>query len=97
MGPETWSAGHILLNMYFIQKIFQQREDYYRACAVAKSDHLEYGNHWLFVTQSIDAINNTAERGKHQATLANILMHKLGNKQPSLSINPAIEHNVYAA
>jgi serine/threonine protein kinase/type IV secretory pathway VirB3-like protein len=94
---EGTATSALTIIMYFIQKIFQQREDHYRACAVAKSDHLEYGNHWLFVTQSIDAINNTAERGKHQATLANILMQKLGNKQPSLPINPAIEHNVYAA
>jgi serine/threonine protein kinase len=76
-GAATSAATLIV---YFIQKIFQQREDYYRAAAVSKSDHLEYGNHWLLVIQSIDAMADPLERSKRQAKLVDVLVEKLGSR-----------------
>jgi len=65
--------------VYFIQRIFQQREDYYRQNAQEKSTHLQYGNQWLLVIQSIDAIQDPAERMKRQARLVDVLTEKLGH------------------
>jgi serine/threonine protein kinase len=63
--------------VYFIQKVFQQREDHYRSLATAKHEHLEYGNHWLLVIQSIDAIENPGERERRQGELVEVLTKKL--------------------
>lgn len=64
--------------VYFIQRIFHQREDYYRNLATAKHKHLEFGNEWLLVIQSIDAIASQREKLKQQSKLAEVLMEKLG-------------------
>lgn len=63
--------------VYFIQKVFQQREDHYRSLAAAKHDHLEYGNHWLLVIQSIDSIGNPDEKARRQSELVDVLTRKL--------------------
>lgn len=63
----------------FIYKVFQQREDHYRALATAKREHLEYGNHWLLVIQSIDAIDSREERERSQRRLVDVLTNKLGS------------------
>ncbi len=67
--------------VYFIQKVFQQREDHYRELAGAKQKVLEYGNHWLLVIQSIDAIEDSAERERRQSELVNVLTNKLGSAE----------------
>jgi serine/threonine protein kinase len=64
--------------IYFIQRIFQQREDYYREQISIKNKHLEYGNQWLLAIQTIDAINDPVEREKRQARLVEVLTSKLG-------------------
>lgn len=64
--------------VYFIQRIFQQREDYYREQISIKNKHLEYGNQWLLSIQTIDAINDPVEREKRQARLVEVLTSKLG-------------------
>lgn len=64
--------------VYFIQRVFQQREDHYRSLATSKNSHLEYGNHWLLVIQSIDSIEDQKERAKRQARLVDVLTKKLG-------------------
>lgn len=64
--------------VYFIQRIFQQREDYYRQQISIKNKHLEYGNQWLLAIQTIDAINDSVEREKRQARLVEVLTSKLG-------------------
>jgi serine/threonine protein kinase len=68
--------------VYFIQRVFQQREDHYRSLATAKHEHLEYGNHWLLVIQSIDAIENPAERERRQSELVNVMTRKLDTSSP---------------
>lgn len=69
--------------VYFIQKVFQQREDHYRELAGAKQKVLEYGNHWLLVIQSIDAIEDNAERERRQSELVSVLTRKLGSPESS--------------
>jgi hypothetical protein len=67
--------------VYFIQRVFHQREDYYRHSADAKSTHLQYGNQWLLVIQSVDAIEDPAERVKRQTTLVDVLTDRLRSNQ----------------
>lgn len=62
---------------YFIQRIFQQREDYFRQLARQKNAHLEYGNYWLLAIQSVDAVEDPTERAKQQARLADVLAERL--------------------
>jgi serine/threonine protein kinase len=74
-GVATAAASTLV---FFIQRVFQQREDYYRSLAKSKNSHLEYGNHWLLVIQSIDSITDQSERAKRQARLVEVLTDKLG-------------------
>jgi serine/threonine protein kinase len=76
------SASTVLV--YFIQRVFQQREDHYRTAADEKSSHLEYGNQWLLVIQSLDGIQNDEERIKRQARLVDVLTQKLEQKSKAL-------------
>ena len=76
-GAATAAATTIV---YFIQKVFQQREDFYRASAAVKAQHLEYGNHWVLVIQSIDAMRDHEQQGQRQAKLVDVLIEKLGDR-----------------
>jgi serine/threonine protein kinase len=69
--------------VYFIQRIFQQREDHYRDLAASKNENLEYGNHWLLVTQTIDTIDEPEERRKQQLILLERLNEKLSIVPPN--------------
>jgi hypothetical protein len=69
------AASSILV--YFIQKVFHQREDFYRLSAESKSKHLQYGNQWLLVIQSVDAIEDAAERVRRQTALVDVLTDRL--------------------
>jgi hypothetical protein len=71
----TASAGLV----YFIQRIFHQREEYYRVLASTKYKHLEFGNEWLLIIQSIDAIEEPKEKMKQQAKLVEALTEKMRN------------------
>jgi serine/threonine protein kinase len=64
--------------VYFIQRIFQQREDQYRKAADKKNEHLEYGNRWLLAIQTIDAVEDPSARARSQARLAIELIRRLG-------------------
>jgi len=77
-GAATAASSVII---YFIQRVFQQREDHYRTLATAKNSHLEYGNHWLLVIQSIDSISDPYEREQRQARLVDVLTEKLSTAQ----------------
>jgi serine/threonine protein kinase len=69
------AAGTVLV--YYIQRLFQHREDVYRKAAEEKNSHLEYGNKWLLVIQTVDAIQDTGERRKQQARIAEALTRQL--------------------
>jgi len=64
--------------VYYIQRIFQQREDQYRQAADQKNEHLEYGNKWLLALQTIDAVEEPIARARCRARLAYELTKKLG-------------------
>ncbi len=70
------AAGTVLV--YYIQRLFQQREDVYRKAAEEKNSHLEYGNKWLLVIQTVDAIQDPSERKRQQARIAEALTGQLG-------------------
>lgn len=74
------TTGTILAG--FIQRIFHRKEDHYRTLAKNKNDHLEYGNQWLLVIQSIDAIEERQERVKRQSRLVDALTDKLKKGLP---------------
>ena len=85
-GVISMISGHIsegvattasTIIVYFIQRIFQQREDHYRSLAKAKNSHLEYGNQWLLVIQSVDSIQDPSVRIERQAKLVDVLTDKL--------------------
>lgn len=65
--------------VYFIQRVFQQREDQYRKAADQKSEHLEYGNRWLLAIQTLDAVEDRGSRANCQARLAYELTRRLGD------------------
>jgi serine/threonine protein kinase len=80
---EGAAAAASTILVYFIQRVFQQREDHYRSLATSKNSHLEYGNHWLLVIQSIDSIEDDNERAKRQSRLVDVLTEKLGAPKES--------------
>ena len=45
---------------------------------MGKNKHLEYGNQWLLVIQSIDSIEDSKERASRQSRLVEVLIQKLG-------------------
>ena len=90
---------------YFIARVFQQREDYYREQKEIKMKHLQYGNDWLLLIQSIEAIPGSNDRHEEQRKLARALLDKLktrkhsdqaakmsaGKKRPKSSAGPPSE------
>jgi hypothetical protein len=73
-GVVTSSASTV---MYFIVRVFQKREDYYRAEKSLKIKYLQYGNDWLLLIQSIEAIPDAAERLEEQHRLARVLLDRI--------------------
>ena len=63
--------------MYFIVRVFQKREDYYREQKSLKIKYLQYGNDWLLLIQSIEAIPDPAERLEEQHQLARVLLDRI--------------------
>jgi hypothetical protein len=63
--------------VYFIQRIFQLREDQYRKAAEQKNEHLEYGSRWLLAIQTIESIADQGARLRAQSRLADALTDKL--------------------
>jgi hypothetical protein len=66
--------------MYFIVRVFQQREDYYRDQLQLKMKYLQYGNDWLLLIQSIEGIPDGAERLEEQRRLARVLLDRIKNE-----------------
>ncbi|HEY0484144.1 MAG TPA: serine/threonine-protein kinase [Kofleriaceae bacterium] len=73
-GVVTSSASTV---MYFIVRIFQKREDYYREQKSLKIKYLQYGNDWLLLIQSIEAIPDAADRLEEQRRLARVLLDRI--------------------
>jgi hypothetical protein len=73
-GVVTSSASTV---MYFIVRVFQKREDYYRQEKSVKMKYLQYGNDWLLVIQSIEAIPDPADRLVEQHRLAQVLLDRI--------------------
>jgi serine/threonine protein kinase len=78
-GVVTSSTSALI---YFIVRIFQQREDYYREQKSLKTKYLQYGNDWLLVIQSIEAIPEGADRIEEQRRLARVLLDRIKNEDP---------------
>jgi serine/threonine protein kinase len=76
-GVVTSSASTV---MYFIVRVFQKREDYYREEKSLKIKYLQYGNDWLLLIQSIEAIPDAAERLEEQHRLARVLLDRIKGK-----------------
>jgi serine/threonine protein kinase len=68
--------------VYFIVRIFQQREDYYREQKTLKTKYLQYGNDWLLLIQSIEAIPDGADRIDEQRRLARVLLDRIKSEEP---------------
>jgi hypothetical protein len=75
---------------YFIVRVFQKREDYYRQEKAVKMKYLQYGNDWLLLIQSIEAIPDAAERLEEQHRLARVLLDRIrGEHDPGAPDEPA--------
>jgi hypothetical protein len=79
MGRLAEAAASLTASVlvYFIQRIFQQREDQYRTLADKKNAHLEYGSRWLVAVQTIAAIEEPGARLRCQARLAVALSEQI--------------------
>lgn len=73
-GAVTASASTM---MYFIVRVFQKREDYYREEKSLKIKYLQYGNDWLLLIQSIEAIPDAGQRLEEQHRLAQVLLDRI--------------------
>ena len=77
-------AAEVLV--FFIQRIFREREDHYRTQAEVKNRHLELGNFWNLATQSADGIGDPALRSEKLARLIDALVdHVRGEKNERAS------------
>jgi serine/threonine protein kinase len=74
--------------VYFIVRTLQKREDRYRDLRTEKNKTLEYGNDWLLLIQSIDAIRDPNAKMEHQARLVAVLTEKLEHARATLKAVP---------
>lgn len=63
--------------LYFLQRVFQQREDSYRKLADAKRNHVEYGSQWAMVIQTIQGMEDPRERVAREGLLVEALTDRL--------------------
>ena len=63
--------------LYFLQRVFQQREDAYRSAAEAKRSTVEYGNQWALVIQTIQGMEDPKERVLREGRLVEALTDQL--------------------
>ncbi|MEY2521255.1 MAG: eukaryotic-like serine/threonine-protein kinase [Verrucomicrobiota bacterium] len=88
-GVITLAADTLVL---FIQKIFKQREDYYREQANKKHTHLQMGNAWTLAVQSVDGISDPALREQKLGNLSDALVNAFGEKL-FLSMKPGTDND----
>jgi hypothetical protein len=86
-GVVTSAASTMI---YFIVRIFQRREDYYREEKAIKMRYLQYGNDWLLLIQSIEAIPDPADRLEEQRRLARVLLDRIKHEEP---LRPSSHHD----
>ena len=63
--------------LYFLQRVFQQREDAYRTAAEAKRSTVEYGNQWALVIQTIQGMEDPKERVLREGRLVEAMTDHL--------------------
>ena len=64
--------------LYFLQRVFQQREDNYRMAAAAKQASVDYGNQWALVIQTIQGMEDQSERWLREKRLVEAMTDRLG-------------------
>ena len=70
-------AGDYPLPIAKLYRVFQRREDYYREEKSLRIKYLQYGNDWLLLIQSIEAIPDAADRLEEQRRLARVLLDRI--------------------
>jgi hypothetical protein len=63
--------------VYFLQRVFQQREDAYQKAAERKRSTVEYGNQWALVIQTIQGMEDPKERVLREGRLVEALTDRL--------------------
>ena len=81
-GAVTTASSAML---YFLHRIFQQREDVYRKAADAKRATVEYGNQWALVIQTIQGMEDPRERVLREARLVEAMTDRLHGGRSSVS------------
>ncbi|MBB5057298.1 putative Ser/Thr protein kinase [Granulicella aggregans] len=69
--------------LYFLQRVFQRREDEYRQAAEAKRSTVEYGNQWALVIQTIQGMEDPKERVTREGRLVEALIDHLSRSKSS--------------
>ena len=67
--------------LLFMQKTFQQKEEFYSKEKEKQDKILNYGHQWLLIIQSIDAIDNDEEKLAMQKKLIDSLRSKLDHQK----------------
>lgn len=89
--PGAWATAASSPLAYFIGRTLQKREDHYRELRAEKNKNLEYGNDWLLLIQTIDAILDPSAKMDHQRRLVGVLTDKLdGVRQASAARSATI-------
>ncbi|MBD3290901.1 protein kinase [candidate division KSB1 bacterium] len=76
-GSITIAADILVI---FIQRLFKDREEYYRNKAEVKQSHLELGNIWNLSVQSVDGISDLNLREKKLSEVIDVLMQRVKDK-----------------
>jgi eukaryotic-like serine/threonine-protein kinase len=74
-GAITLASDVLVL---FIQRIFKEREEYYREQASQKHTHLQMGNAWTLAVQSLDGISDSTLREQKLGALSDALVNAFG-------------------
>jgi predicted Ser/Thr protein kinase len=76
-GTVTAASSALL---YFLQRMFHQREDAYRRAMDEKRSTVDYGNQWALVIQTIQGMEDPKERILREGRLVEALTDKLREK-----------------
>lgn len=81
-GAVTLASETLII---FIQRVFKQREDYYREQANEKHRHLQMGSMWSLAIQSADGITDANLREKKMSAVIDALVKGFAAKEPPKS------------
>ncbi len=86
-GGSVTTASSAML--YFLQRVFHEREDAYRKAAEAKRNTVEYGNQWSLVIQTIQGMEDPGQRVLREGQLVETLTDHLRGRGKAVAARKA--------